>query len=296
MPNAPHDKLLDDNAFGIYQQAPSLNPRYGDSMGYNPDWANFDSHTPHVKRNLIAILLAPPAGFKDLDKSGDMARILKALIELHAKTIDGIQGTIEWEYQSTQFGGAGEEHFRVSDAKITQTTPTFTWVEKEGKPIKRFLDAWGRGLLMDPYNKVPYVVSMINNRNYWKQQLLLPSYQGATVMFIEPDATHQFALDAFLSTNMQPETSGEHTLRREITAGGETLEYSIGMKATTQTGPGVRAVANRLMSTLNLKDAQSTLVPAFMDSVAGVLKTQSATGYQESLVAARQNAIEPVGP
>ncbi len=296
MPNAPHDKLLQDNAFGFYQQAPSLNPRYGDSQGFNPDWDNFDSHTPHLRRNMIAIVLAPPAGFADIDPSGSMARIFKALVELHAKTIDGVQGTVEWEYQSTAYGGAGEEHFRVSDAKISPTTPSFVWVEKEGKPIKRFFDAWGRGLLMDPYNKVPYVVSMKNNRDYWKRQLLLPSYQGATVMFIEPDATNQFALDAFLSTNMQPETSGENTQRRELSAGGEILEYTIGFKATTQTGPGVRSVANRLMQTLDLRNAQSTLVPAFMDSVAGVLKTPAASGYAESLVAARQNAINPLNP
>lgn len=292
MADLVQDRLLANNAFGFYQDAPSLNPKYGDSMGYNPDWVNFDSHTPHLRRNLICLLLAAPVGFKKIDNTGTMNRILKSLVELQAKTIDGVQGTVEWEYQSTAFGGAGEEHFRVSDAKITQSTPTFTFVEREGKPIKRFFDAWGRGLLMDPYNKVPYVVGMNTDVN-WQNQLLVPSFQGATMLFIEPDATHQFVLDAFLSTNMQPETSGENVQRREITSGGEILEYSIGFKATTQTGPGVRAVANRLFSTLNIRGAQSVLVPAFMRNLDAttVPSGTGVAGYGQSLVDAARNNI-----
>ena len=212
---------------------------------------------------------------------------MKALVELHAKTIEGLQSTLTVEYSETPVGGAGEMQEDVTNVTRARSNPSFTWTEKYGKPINAFLDGWILNLIMDPQTKFPAVVT----RGSKKPTDLLPDYNGMTVMFVEPDPTHTKVVQAWLCTNMRPKTGGDVTGRRDLTAAGETVDYQVEFTAVTQVGAGVNKFAQRLLDEMTLTGANPNLRPAFVDQITADVKAGDA-GYTAAVNNAGKTAVK----
>jgi hypothetical protein len=255
-------------------------------MGFQPDYPSYLSNASYIKRNMIPFLVQAPRGFKDLDPTGGMTETLKALVELHAKTIDGLNSTLTVDWSETAFGGAGEMQQDVTNVMRERSVPNFTWVEKYGKPINRFLELWITGLLMDPATKYPGVVMDSNV----PPADLLPDYIAATMLFIEPDPTHTRVVEAWLCTNMMPKTAGENIGKRDITTAGDITEVAVEFSAITQVGRGVRAFAQNVLDSLTLKNVNPNSRPAFMKEISNDLKTGT-PGYSETMAEASQNTV-----
>ena len=105
-------------------------------------------------------------------RSKALKAILKHLVEVQAKSIEGLNATITVDYTETPVGGAGEMQEDVSNVTRQRSNPTFTWTEKYGKPINAFLEYWIFQLLGDPESKIPQVVT----RGTKKPTDLLPDY------------------------------------------------------------------------------------------------------------------------
>lgn len=289
MPARLKDAILGNQMFGQYLTAPAVDLTNGAQNGYSTDFTTYVSNSTYTKRNIIALLLEAPAGFNDLNSPDYWVATLKALIELHPKSITGLQSELTADFVETAVGGAGEMQEDISNVTRQRSTPEFTWVEKYGKPVWAFFDGWIRNLLMDPISKVPAVVASGTAR----PTDLLPDYTSMSVIFIEPDPTHTQVITSWLCTNMMPKTTGANEGRRDLTQAANEVEYSITFTALTQVGFGVNQFAQQLLDQLNLNGANPNLRQAFLQGVSADVAAQQ-DGYVEQIAITDQMDVGPV--
>lgn len=280
------EAILAGQAHAIGKHAPMVNIVHGGQQGFMADYANYVSNARYVRRNIIPILVEAPRGFNHLENKDRYVATLKALVELHATAIEGLQSTLTVDMAETALGGAGEMQEDVTNVTRARSNPTFTWPEKYGAPINAFLESWIVNLLMDPETKFPAVFS----NGVSVPTDLLPDFQSMTVMFIEPDPTHTKVLRAWLCTNMKPKTGGEVEGRREIGSGGQEVEYNVEFSAITQIGSGVNNFAQRLLDEMNLSGANPNRRPSFVDAITETVKAGN-SGYAEAIDNASRTAI-----
>ena len=275
----PSGTILTQKAFARQAQAPMVDLRQGAQMGVSVDLPTYISNTPYVRRDLIAILLEVPRGFQHLDNGDIYTATLKTLVELHAQSITGLNSQLDAQYEEAAFGGAGEMQETISDMKRQRSTPTFTWVEKYGKPISRFLRKWMLELIMDPNTKFAGVAANAANR---RPTDMLADYNSMSVLFIEPDPTGTMVQEAWLCTNMQPKSSGEISGSRDITQPLDKKELSIEFTAITQVGEGVNALAQRVLSSFNLGGMNPNQHRPYTTSISADVAA-AGRGYAEQL-------------
>lgn len=285
------DAMLGGRGYGAGAEAPMLDLTHGGQNGYMTDFTSFTSNTAYIPRNMICKLIAAPRGFQDLADSAKWVDALKSLVELHAKSIEGLQSTLSTEWAENAVGGAGQMQEDLANVTEARSTPTFVWTEKYNRPINAFLEGWITNLLMDPVSKYPRIVTSGGQRPVD----LLPDYTGATMLFFEPDPTHTKVLKAWLCTNMHPKTGGTNEGRRDLTSGGASVDYSVEFTALTQTGRGPRRFAQLILDQINLTGVNPNTSQAFAqrwfnNGVDPNVNTGN-TGYSEQIQAAAQAAI-----
>ena len=231
--------------------------------GFMPDLTVHNADANYVRRNLICIMLQAPRGFLDLPDPDMWISALKAMFERHATRIEGLRATLTVEHQEVAAGGAGEMQQDPSNVTRERSEPTFTWPEKYGKPFKHLLEGWILYLIGDPNTKTPMVVSRGLARNID----LLPEYTGATCAFIETDPSGTRVIEAWVSTNMRPTTSGAIEGSRDLTAGGELNELSIPFTALTQYGYGVRVYCQKLLDQMVRTGVNPNMAPSFVQEI-----------------------------
>ncbi len=256
------DTILDPQAYAATSNAPMVNLAHGAQMGPSVDFSNFVSNAAYVKRNIIAFLIEAPRGFQDLDRPDLYVTALKALVELHPMSIDGLSAGITIVATETAVGGAGEMQQDPTNVTRARTEPSFVFKEKYGSPIQKFLESWATDLIMDPNTKMPRVVAMGARPND-----LLPDYYGMTVLFVEPDPTGTRVVRAWLSTNMYPLDGIEVTGRRDITQDMAEQEYTIRFAAMSQVGEGVDNFAQSKLDQLVLSGLNANTQQAFVNQV-----------------------------
>lgn len=232
--------------------APTVDLRLGGQNGYIPDYRTYISNSAYIQRNLIPILVEYPRGFEHM--GGDSARdiyigTLKALVELHAKTIEGLNGTVEVEYNDTPVGAAGEVQSDPTRVTRAPSQPVFTWTEKQGRPIQLFFNIWIFYLIMHPETQTPAIGSLPENANKYFDYL--PDFNSMAMLFIEPDPFHRRVMEAWLCVNMMPKGSGDLNGRRDISSGGSPRDISITFTALTMQSLGVNQFAQTVLDELN---------------------------------------------
>jgi hypothetical protein len=252
------------NGFARGEPAPMLDLQYGGMSGYAPDLTEWVSNQSYVRRNLVCMLIEAPKGFQYLQDPAFWVGALKAMVETHAKTIDGFNAGLEVEVSETPVSGGGEMQQDPTNVTRARSNPSFTFVDKYGRPIQQFLHEWIRSLIMDPDSKVPDIATLSGQR---PADLLADMY-GATMLFFEPDPTHTKVAKAWLTTNMYPKGTGEITGKRDLSSAGEISEFTIEFTGLTQTGLGVRMFAQKLLDKVNFTNANPYLRPAFVQDVA----------------------------
>lgn len=278
--------IMENRAFNKHGTAAMVNPTQGGQFGHAPEYQSYVSSAAYVGRNLIAILIDAPRGFQDLEDPQHWVSTLKNLVELSAKSIDGLKGTLSVEHIETPFGGAGEVQQDISNVTRERSAPVFTWTEKYGKAVSAFLNGWVLNLIMDPETKYPRVV-----KNAKKPVDLLPDYTGMTVLFLEPDPTHTKVITAWLSTNMRPTGQvAEISGKRDLTAPGEGKEYPVEFTALTQVGEGVNRFAQEMLDLMTLTGANPNLREAFVSTIDADVKAGD-NGYAEQIDTAARSTI-----
>lgn len=270
--------ILGSRAYGQASQAPMVNLQIGGQQGPMTDFTGYVANSAYVRRNIICQLVAAPRGFRDLDSPEIWEQTLKSLVELHAKSIDGLAATLNVENVENAVGAAGEMQQDLAKVSRARSQPVFTWTEKYGQPIRAFLEGWVQMLMMDPTTTAPGIISTGR-----RPSDLLPDYTSATMLFFEPDPTFTKVTKAWLCTNMRPDGQvAENTGRRELTQAGESVDYQVQFTALTQVGQRVIDFAQERLSAMSLNGMNPNFQNAFVSAIDPYVRDTD-NGYAEQL-------------
>lgn len=280
------DAILSQKAFGRGSNQPMLDPTFGGQMGYAPNLGEWVSNAAYVRRNLICVLLEAPAFFQYMPDPQKWVDTLKSLVELHPRTIEGLNAGLTLEFDEHPVGDGGEMQQEVTDSKRARTEPVFTFVEKYGMPIQTFLYNWITYGIMDPDTKF----ALSNTLAGARPDDMLPDQFTASMLFMEPDPQHKRIIKSWVVTNMMPKGTGEIIGKRELTAAGEVSTLSVEFTGIAQFNLGTNIFAQSIMDKINMTNANPYLRPSFIDKVSATVEA-SAKGYQSEVDALGKAAV-----
>lgn len=279
--------LLNGEAFDQSVKTPMLNPTFGGQFGYSPDQSQWVSNAAYIAKPTIALLIEAPKFFEYMNNPQVWVQTLKAMVEVHPTSIEGLNATREVEFAEHNVGGAGEVQHEIVDSKRTRTDPTFNYVERVGRPFQNFLQYWIDYGMMHPETKHPLITTLSGTSpGDW-----LPDMYTATVLFIEPDTQFKNVVKSYLSTNMMPHGTGDITSKRDLNSQQEILNLGINFTALTQTGAGVDAFAQTILTKLNMGRANPQNRPAFVQSMDANVQSATTAGYMEGVQDLASKAI-----
>lgn len=225
----------------------------------------------YSKQKLIPVLLAAPGLMRYMDNYEANVATLKALMEVLPVSIDGLKSTINFEYNDTPVGNAGEKMHTPTQATRDVSEPNYRWPDKYGAAIQRFWTEFGRLLIMDPDLGVPGIVA---NQRYIDagSPEILPHQQAMVMMYLEPDPTLRNVTHAWMCANMMPRTGGDIEGKREMQGANDVPEVSIAFTALTMTGRSVVEQAKAYLQSLNLANLRPTELKPFVTGISPELE------------------------
>jgi hypothetical protein len=282
------DTVLVNKGYSKNQNAPMVNLSIGGQNGYQSDLRYFHANTDYIRRNVVAKLIEAPRGFLYLNDGQEYINALKAIVELHAQTWEGLNKTLTVSSQTSPVSGAGEMQHTPSNVVRAVSEPSLTIPEKYGMPVQALHREWITQLIMDPDSKVPGITTLNGNG----PTDLLPDVYSMTVLFFEPDPTFTKVQRAWLVGNMYPTTAGEDTGRRDKTQDGEQVVLNIQYTGIQQVGIAVNNFAQKILDSMNKTGTNPNQAPAFIDTIdPNVLASQY--GYVEKVNEANRTFIRP---
>lgn len=271
--------LLGKSAFGANQSNPLLDLTHGGQFGWAPNLTEWVSNQGYVRRNLVCILLEAPKFFSLMPNPEKWVECLRSLLEIHAKAIDGYNAGLEAEFEEHAVGGAGEMQEELTDVKRARTTPKFSFTEKYGRPIQTFLQNWIQYGMMDPDTKYALIGTLAASQ---VPSDMLADWFTASVLVFEPDPTHRKVVNSWITTNMMPKGTGEITGKRDLTTAMELVTLDIDFTGISQSGLGTNLVAQRILDTINLENANPYLRPGFIQNISADVDKDT-TGYKKGV-------------
>lgn len=233
-----------------------LDLRYGGQHGYAiniggagegvEDWLNA---APYISRRIITVVLDTPKFFNYYEN----ARVLKDyfinLLETGAEKVTGLKGGLTMNTDSFQISGDGAEFETFTKMVREQPSVTYTFREREGKPIGAFWDWFMRHGVNDPDAQRPMVTTLDSfvNATSDAEKLYGPSMWTSTVLHFEPSFSFLDITEAWFAVNHFPKSSGSYESQYDLTADGEMLAYDIEFTGIYRNNAAVRAFAKTIL-------------------------------------------------
>lgn len=246
-----------------FTTSPMADITYGGQHGWTPNPAEWVSNQSYVSRPLFCLLLEAPRFFQLLPNPNTWVQSLKALVELHAKSIDGLNAGLTVETDERLVGGAGEMQDEVTNVTRLRTEPKFSFTEKAGAPFQTLFETWITYGLMDPNTKYPLYNTLTGN----KPTDGLPDWYTMTCIFIQLDSIGINVFRSWLVTNMFPKSTGDITGKKDKSSANEILDLDIDFTGIAQYGVGVNQLAQNLLKSINFVGANPNLRPAFLQNI-----------------------------
>lgn len=274
-------------AFSRDVDRPMLDLKFGGQQGWAPNLTEWVSNQAYVSRPLVCILLEAPKMFTVMPDSQKWISSLKALFELHARSIEGFNAGLKVDVEEHAIGGAGEQQQEIVNVTRERSQPKFQFVEKYGRPIQTFFDYWIRYGMMDPETKFALLGTMGNN----EVKDLLADWYSASCLFFVPDPLHKKVDKAWITTNMFPLSNGDITAKRDLTAGQELLTLDIEFAGISQFGVGVSQFAQNILDNINTLNADPFMKPAFLNKISADVAAANTNGYESTTEAMGKAAV-----
>ena len=253
---------------------------------FRPDLANLASNTPYVSRNLIPFLIEAPRFFQYAPNSRQLVRSLKALIENHVRTIDGLQQTLTVDTAEAPWGGSGERIQTATNVTRAVSNPNLGCWELQGRAIQRFIRWWITYGIADENTKVPRIVAEGNV----PPEKYDATFYGATVLFVEPDPTFQDVTGAYLCSNMYPLGTGPWEGRKDASQIGQNLDLNLEFTSMTDVSEGVIMYARELFRTLNIRGMNPNDQRTWTESISADVRAAN-MGIKDQIAKGASNRV-----
>lgn len=276
-----NQNIIHDKAYLKGNKAFAVDPSKGGQFGFMVDIGSYINNTPYVGRDVIPILMQYPKAYDlfDKDTRDTLVRMLKSLIEVNAKSINGLRSTLQTEWMSVEVGGAGEIQQELTNTTRERAAPSYTWHEVEACAIGRFWEWNIETLGMDANSKYPTIIA-----EGFQQKIttFLADMTRFVTLYIEPDRTGQYVVDAYLCANMFPQSAGDRESSRELTAAKQGRDITIEFTALTQRGYGVIALAQKMLDAINYRGANPQYQPAAVSTIDSNISAMK-SGYTDQV-------------
>lgn len=234
--------------------------------GFSTDFRYLNANTPYVKQRTLCFVLEVPAFFKYIGNNGrEITRAFKSIMENKTEKISGLDSSIKAEYTQVNIGPT-EVFDAFTRSTREKSEPTHTLTDLYGRAISTFFETWIVMGLGDPITNIPGVVTSrkyleeIRGRNAVNGQhiyTLMPENVAATCIYIEPDPTMTFAVNAWLCTNMMPDNAGDRQGEMDRTSAPDKQEITIKFTCVQEVNSGVKVLANNVLQALEIRGMNS---------------------------------------
>ena len=214
-------------------------------MGSLIDVGKYVQNAHYVRKNLMVRVVEYPRWISYMPNPQPYREAIKSWFETQTK-VDGLNKALTAEFVRTPIGPSGHQQADFSKSVEAQSVITHTGVEKYGRYFRTLFEHWIRFGMGDHLSGVP-LVSIFNP----EVTDALPDLYSCSVIYFEPDPLHKYVQDAFLVTNMAPESAGPDDYRKDPEAAGETVELPIQFTGLQQTSYGVKLWAQELLDQTN---------------------------------------------
>ena len=272
------DAIL-NGAYSTGNATPMTDLKYGGMNGYAPNLTEYISNQAYVSRPLTCIVLEFPMMFKYMPNPEKWQASVKALFEVHAKSIDGFNAGLTVDTDEHAIGGSNEMQQEIVNVTRARTEPQFNFTEKYGRPIQNLLEYWIRYGMMDPDTKTA-LIGTLGNVNVTD---LLADWYSMTCLFYEADPLNRKIQKAWLTTNMYPLSTGDITAKRDLTASQEMLDLSITMAGISQYSSNVRDFAQRILDSINIAGADPYRRATIVNDISSDVSAINTTGYTNTV-------------
>lgn len=243
----------------------------------------------YQKQKIIPVLLSIPSAMRYMDNYETAVASLKALMEVLPVSIEGLKSTINFEYNDTPVGNAGEKFHTPTQATRDVSAPSYRWPDKYGAAVQRFWTEYGRLLIMDPDLGVPGIVASQAYIDAGSPPIL-PDQQAMVMLFLEPDPTMRNVTHAWMCANMMPRTGGDVEGKREMQAANDVPEVNIEFTALTMTGRAVIEQAKAYLNSLALTNLRPTELKPFVTGISSAVADVT-TGFKHKIDDSVQNSF-----
>jgi len=265
--NVNNDYLkADDTTPANSTDLPTIDIRNGSQWGALPviggveNGANINEwmhEQQYLRNDLIPVVLSVPKGFELLPNSDQWKQAVKSMLEVHAKTIDGLDMSLTVDKVDKDLGLSGAKFSEVANVTRASSTVSITVEERYGNPFEILLDVWIRVLLRDPDLKAPLITRIANAENL--PTVWSPEWTTMSAIFIEPDILLRKPIRSFLVSNMFPNGNPELIGKKDKSAGreGKTITIELGGFAIPSTNRRVHKLATEILTNLKLYELDS---------------------------------------
>lgn len=280
------DPMAPVTGYGAGGAKNTINMAQAGTDVFRPDLANLASNTPYVSRNVVPFLLEAPRFFQYAKDPNQLVRSLKALIENHVRTIDGLQQTMQVDTADAPWGGSGEAIQVGTNVTRARSNPSLGCWELQGRAIQRFLKWWITYGIADENTKVPRIVAEGNV----PVEKYDATFYGATVLFVEPDPTFQDVVSSYLCTNFFPLSTGPWESRKDAAQIGQNLDLSIEFAAMTDVSDGVTAYARELFQRMNIRGMNPNNTRTWTEGISADVQ-RATNGLRQQLETSASNRV-----
>jgi len=194
----------------------------------------------------------------------------KALFEVHARVIEGLNASLTVETAERELGIEGAKQKEPVNVTREETNVSLTLDEKQNIPIEILIDTVIRYGMQDPDTKYPLITTLQGAEGI---DVYTAEWYTWTVLFIEPDVLLRRPVHAWLVSNLfptsLPEVIGKKDKKESKTMKEMTIEF--GGIALPPTNRNVMSLAATILDSLKLytKTPDEILLPA--DKISSVL-------------------------
>lgn len=255
--------FIGNNGYGRGAAVNTIDMSQAGTKQFAPNLANMAANTPYARRNVVPFLIEPPLFFQYARDPDLMIRCLKAFIETHSRTVDGLNQQISVDTAESMVGGSGERIQTAINVTRTTSSPTHGAWELQGRAITKFIKWWITYGIGDENTKVPLVIAdgRVSAANYDSR------FYGATVLYVEPDPTFTDVVSAWLCTNMYPTATPPWEGSKDASQLGQTLDINIEFTALTDVSIGTELFARQYLQSLNLAGMNPNENPLWIEGV-----------------------------